>query len=65
MRKVVTVSLNGNACQIEESGYEALRAYLEDAQHRLCADPDRAEIIADLEQAISWRGGQPISWRVD
>jgi phage shock protein PspC (stress-responsive transcriptional regulator) len=52
MRKVVSISLNGNAYQIEEGGYDALHAYLETAQTRLHDDPDRAEIMADLEQAI-------------
>jgi phage shock protein PspC (stress-responsive transcriptional regulator) len=53
MRKVLTISLNGNAYQIEEGGYDALHAYLESAQARLHDDPDRAEILADLEQAIA------------
>lgn len=53
MRKVLTISLNGNAYQIEEGGYEALRTYLESAQARLQDDPDRVEILADLEQAIA------------
>jgi phage shock protein PspC (stress-responsive transcriptional regulator) len=53
MRKVLTISLNGNAYQIEEGGYEALQAYLEGAQAKLHDDPDRAEILADLEQAIA------------
>ena len=53
MRKVVNISLNGNAYQIEEAGYEALRAYLDGAQTKLQHDPDRAEILADLEQAIA------------
>ena len=53
MRKVLTISLNGNAYQIEEGGYDALQAYLESAQARLHDDPDRAEILADLEQAIA------------
>ena len=53
MRKVATISLNGNAYQIEEGGYEALQAYLDSAQTRLRDDPDRAEIVADLEQAIA------------
>jgi phage shock protein PspC (stress-responsive transcriptional regulator) len=53
MRKVITISLNGNAYQIEEGGYDALQAYLESAQAKLHDDPDRAEILADLEQAIA------------
>ncbi|MGH9411480.1 MAG: PspC domain-containing protein [Vicinamibacterales bacterium] len=53
MQKVVGVNLNGNAYQIEEAGYASLRAYLERAETRLANNPDRAEIIADLEQAIA------------
>src|SRR6266852_3551040 len=53
MQKVMSINLNGNAYQIEESGYEALVAYLEAAQRQLRDNPDRAEILADLEQAIA------------
>jgi phage shock protein PspC (stress-responsive transcriptional regulator) len=53
MQKVITVNLNGNGYQLEEPGYEALRNYLDDAARQLADDPDRAEIVADLEQAIA------------
>ena len=53
MRAVNTISLNGNAWQIEADGCEALAAYLKGAEARLTADPDRSEILADLEQAIA------------
>lgn len=53
MNKVVTISLNGRAYQLEEQGFDALRAYLDDAAARLAEDPGKAEIIADLEQAIA------------
>ncbi len=53
MQKVVGINLNGNAYQLEEPGYEALRSYLQRADGRLQANPDRAEIMADLEQAIA------------
>jgi phage shock protein PspC (stress-responsive transcriptional regulator) len=52
MQKVVTISLNGSAYQLEEPGYNQLRAYLERAEARLQDSPDRAEVMADLEQAI-------------
>ena len=48
MQKVVSINLNGNAYQLEEAGYEALRAYLERAEARLQESPDRAEIMADM-----------------
>src|SRR5215470_4630400 len=52
MQKVVTISLNGVAYQLEEPGYNQLRDYLERAEARLKDSPDRAEVMADLEQAI-------------
>ncbi len=52
MKKVVSISLNGIAYQLEEAGYEELRVYLERAEARLKDSPDRAEVMADLEQAI-------------
>jgi phage shock protein PspC (stress-responsive transcriptional regulator) len=52
MQKVITVNLNGNAYQLEETAYAALRAYLDRAELQLKDNPDKAEIIADLEQAI-------------
>ncbi|HTB67317.1 MAG TPA: PspC domain-containing protein [Steroidobacteraceae bacterium] len=53
MRTVTSVSLNGNAWQIETEGCAALAAYLKSAETRLAGDPDRDEILADLEQAIA------------
>lgn len=53
MNKVVTVNLNGNAYSLEEPAYDALRAYLDGAEARLQGNPDRAEIMFDLEQAIA------------
>jgi phage shock protein PspC (stress-responsive transcriptional regulator) len=53
MQKVVSISLNGNSYQLEEPGYDQLRNYLERAESRLQESPDRAEVMADLEQAIS------------
>jgi len=53
MQKVITINLNGNAFQIDERGYAALVAYLEQAEQKLAGNPDRAEILSDLEQAIA------------
>jgi len=53
MNKVITINLNGVAYQLEEGGYDALRAYLENAARRLEGNPDRDEIITDIEQAIA------------
>lgn len=53
MERVVTVNLNGNSYQLEAPAYEALGAYLSRAQAALADNPDKAEIVADLEQAIA------------
>jgi phage shock protein PspC (stress-responsive transcriptional regulator) len=53
MQRVISINLNGNAYQLDESGYDRLREYLESAERALAANPDRAEIMADLEQAIA------------
>lgn len=53
MNKVTTISLNGNAFQLEDGGYETLRTYLDTAAARLRGNPDREEIISDIEQAMA------------
>lgn len=53
MNKVITINLGGNAYQLEEGGYDALRAYLETAAATLEGNPDRDEILSDIEQAIA------------
>ncbi|HEY6620840.1 MAG TPA: PspC domain-containing protein [Steroidobacteraceae bacterium] len=53
MNTVIIINLNGNAFHLEEAGFASLRAYLERAQAQLKDNPDKAEIMADLEQAIA------------
>jgi predicted exporter len=53
MHKVIVINLNGNAYQLDELGYDAVRAYLDRAEAQLRTSPDLAEIMADLEQAIA------------
>ena len=53
MNKVITINLGGTAYQLEEGGYDALRAYLETATARLQGNPDRDEILSDIERAIA------------
>ena len=53
MQKVISINLNGIAYQLEEGGYDTLREYLARADRQLQDNPDRAEIMADLEQAIA------------
>lgn len=53
MRRVITVNLAGNAFQLDEDAYERLRAYVSLTQSRLASNPDRAEILGDLERAVA------------
>ena len=53
MQKVVIVNLNGIAYHLEESAHAALSAYLARAEAQLRDNPDRLEIVGDLEQAIA------------
>lgn len=53
MERVVTINLNGNPYQLEEPAYDALRAYMSRAEASLGSNPDKAEIVRDLEQAIA------------
>ena len=53
MQKVISINLNGNAYQLDESGYDTLREYLAVAETALANNPDRGEIMADLEHAIA------------
>ena len=60
MHKVTTINLNGHSYQLEEQAYAKLHAYFERAEKELAADPDKAEIISDLEQAIADKCGRYI-----
>src|SRR5262245_5674746 len=53
MRKVITGSLNGNAYQFEEGAFNAVRTYRDRAARGAADNPDRAEMLADLEQSIA------------
>jgi len=53
MNKVITINLNGIAYQLEEAGFEALRVYLDRAAASMAGNPDKDEIIGDIEQAIA------------
>lgn len=53
MRKVTTINLNGRAYQLEEQAYEKLQVYLHSAEAALTKNPDKKEVMADIEQAIA------------
>ena len=54
MQTVTEVSLSGHSTpfRLDGDGYESLRSYFERARSRLQGDPDRDEILRDLEQSI-------------
>ena len=53
MQRVVSINLNGNVYQLEENGYNALFAYLDTTETRLKDNPNRAQMLADIERAIA------------
>jgi phage shock protein PspC (stress-responsive transcriptional regulator) len=53
MQKVITINLNGTAFQIDERGYDELRAYLDYGESQLSGNPDALEILRDLEQSVA------------
>jgi len=52
-RIYITARLNGVNLQFDEASFARLEAYLAEAGRALDGNPDRAEILADLEQAIA------------
>lgn len=54
MQTVMQISLSGHPAmfRLNEDAYEALRRYLDRARLRLTEDPDREEVMRDLEQSI-------------
>jgi phage shock protein C len=72
MQTVIHVGLSGHATAflLDEDGYGSLRRYFERARAGLARDPDRDEILRDLEQSIGEKlavlphaGGQVIAGR--
>jgi phage shock protein PspC (stress-responsive transcriptional regulator) len=49
----VTASLNRSTFQFEESAFVRLDEYLNEAARALQDNPDQAEILSDLEQAVA------------
>lgn len=66
MKKVVSISLAGKSYQVEEAGYTLLQNYVESAEKRLKLNPDKDDILADIEQsiadkcAVSFRTGRDV-----
>ncbi|EIL98588.1 phage shock protein PspC [Rhodanobacter thiooxydans LCS2] len=54
---MIHVGLSGHTTTflLDEEGYRSLRSYFERARSRLGGDPDREEVLRDLEQSIGER----------
>ena len=57
MDKTISVGLSGHDQQfrMEQGAYDSLARYLDRAEGRLQDDPDRAEVLRDLERSIGDR----------
>lgn len=53
MNRAITITLSGQAFQIEEEAYEKLKSYLEDVKRNLSTGPDTDEIINDIEASLA------------
>jgi phage shock protein PspC (stress-responsive transcriptional regulator) len=53
MQRIVQVSLNRNPWSIEVDAHARLELYFSESAAALASDPDRDEILLDLEQAIA------------
>ena len=49
----ITARLNRSTLQFDEAAYQRLESYLAEAARTLEGNPDQAEILADLEQAVA------------
>jgi phage shock protein PspC (stress-responsive transcriptional regulator) len=49
----VTVTLNRSTLQFDEAAFQRLEQYLAEARRALEGNPDQAEILGDLEQAVA------------
>jgi len=65
MKKVVRISLAGTAYQVEEQGYEALKSYLDKSERSLGDNPDRPEVLEDIERAIAEKASAKLSTNKD
>jgi phage shock protein PspC (stress-responsive transcriptional regulator) len=52
-RIATTVRLNRSTVQFEDAAYRRLEAYFAEGEQRLAGNPDRQEILDDLEQAVA------------
>jgi phage shock protein C len=57
MQELISVGLTGHSAPfpLSQDAHTALRAYFDEARIRLLSDPDRDEVLRDLEMAIGDR----------
>ena len=62
MQTVIQISLSGysKTFQLEQDAYAAIQAYLDNARSRLRRDPDREEVLRDIEQSIGEKLAQSL-----
>jgi phage shock protein PspC (stress-responsive transcriptional regulator) len=53
MNTVTTINLAGAAFQVEDPGYVKIKDYLDGAAAALAGNPDKDEIVADIERALA------------
>jgi phage shock protein PspC (stress-responsive transcriptional regulator) len=53
MQRVVSINLNGGVYQLEETGYNALFAFLDARETQIQDDPGRVQKMADLEREVA------------
>lgn len=53
MNKTLTINLNKTVFNIDEEAYDLLQAYLADVNEHFKNEPDKAEIISDIEARIA------------
>ncbi|HVS58393.1 MAG TPA: PspC domain-containing protein [Candidatus Saccharimonadales bacterium] len=61
MNKVTAINLGGKPYQLEDKAYEALQAYLKQAEANLAGDPDKEEVMNDFERAVAEKCEQHLS----
>ena len=49
---VIKLSGHGDPFRLDQDAYDALRRYLDEAADRLQSDPDRADVLDDLERSV-------------
>ncbi len=53
MKRTISASLNGKAYTFDEDAYQALERYLNQLNRHFTNDPNKTEVIADIESRIA------------